>query len=95
MYVFIEVLQGGCVPAAHKVDVVLPSLTGRMMRRELNFLKCPPSSPVRLIWQLTLCVYLCVQVCVCICNISRPVSCIFAMLWKPESINWTIPVSLE
>lgn len=65
MYVFIEVLRGGCVPAAHKVDVVWPSLTGRMLHRELNFLKCPPSSPVRLIWQLTECVCVCVQVCVC------------------------------
>lgn len=59
MYVFIEVLQGGCVPAAHKVDVVWPSLTGRMLHREQNFLKCPPSSPVRLIWQLTVCVCVC------------------------------------
>lgn len=70
MYVFMEVLQGGCVPAAHKVDVVWPSLTGRMLYRELNFLKCPPSSPVRLIWQLTVCV--CVQVCVCILRYFPP-----------------------
>lgn len=69
----------------HKVDFVWHSLTGRMLCRELHF-KMPAQLSCRFdLAGLCVCVYRCVL------WFSRPVSCIFAMSLKPESINLTIP----
>lgn len=72
-------------PVAHKVDFVWRSPSGRMLCTVGSWLlNYPPSSPVGFIWQdiVSVCVYRC----------PAPVSCIFAMTLKPESINLTIPV---
>lgn len=67
--------------AAHKVDFVWAQLTGRT-----NF-----ENPAQLPCWFDLSGH-----CLCVCpELSRPISCIFAMSLKPESINPPIPVSLE
>ncbi len=70
-------------PVVHKVNFVWHSLTGRMLCRELNF-KMPAQLSCR---SLSRTLHVCVPLW-----FSRPVSCIFAMSLKPESINPTIPV---
>lgn len=69
----------------HKVDFVWHSVTGRMLCRELHF-----KMPAQLSCRFDL-AGLCVCVRMCVLRFSRPVSCIFAMSLKQESINLTIP----